>query len=87
MRKIFVTYHTGYCGEEGHDVVEMPDDMTDDQISDEVYWAAVEHASHYGHEMCTDECEDENCENEHPGDGRTEGSWEDYDAEKHEGCY
>lgn len=84
MRKLFCKYHTGYCGEDGCELVEFPEDMTTDQIDEEVYWAAVEHASQYGHEMCSEDCDDEECEMEHPGNSNIEGSWEDYNAEKHD---
>lgn len=82
-KKIFFHLHTGYCGEDAYEVVEFEDDATDEQISDCGYDMAMAHAASYGRELCDADCEDEDCEMEHPGNTNIEGSWEIYNPEKH----
>lgn len=85
MRKLFVKYSTGYCGMDGYDLIEFPEDESDEIISEELYYQAVEHASQYGIEMCSDDCDDEECMLEHPGSSNIEAYWEEYDSKKHDG--
>lgn len=85
MRKLFVKYSTGYYGMDGYDVIEVPEDESDEDISEELYYQAVQHASHYGIEMCSDDCEDDDCQLEHPGNSNIVASWEEYIPEKHDG--
>lgn len=84
MRRIFFKYSTGYVGYDGVDCFEVNDFVTDDELNEMAFWQAVEHASRYGIEMCDEDCEDENCKLEHPGNSNIEGSWEIYDPEKHD---
>ncbi len=84
MRTLFVQYHTGYCGMDGAELMEVYEDTPDEEIDLEVYYAAVNHASSYGIEMCDEDCEDEDCELEHPGNTNIEGSWVDYDPKLHD---
>jgi hypothetical protein len=84
MRKIFVKYYTGYIGQEGTDVLEFDEADTDEMISEDCYCAAIDHAAAYGIEMCSDDCDDEDCEMEHPGNSGIEAGWEDYVPEKHD---
>ncbi len=85
MKKMFVTLETGYCGSTGHELVEFDDNATEEQIAEECYWMAVQHAQSYGYEMCSDDCEDADCDMEHPGTSNIEGYAEPYDPEKHDG--
>jgi hypothetical protein len=82
--KIFFTYRTGYCGSDGHDCFEVEDDLTDEDLDEMAWEQAIEHASRYGYYLCDEECEDINCEYEHPGNTNISGSWEPYDAKKHD---
>lgn len=83
MKRIFFTYHTGYCGQDGCDAVEVEDDLTENGLNEMAWQQALEHASSYGIELCSDECEDEDCEMEHPGNTGIEGSWEPFDPQLH----
>lgn len=71
MRKIFMKFYTGYCGEEGADMWEVEDDTTDREIDEMVGEAATDHAMAYGRE------DDEDCYG-------IEGCWEDYVPAKHD---
>lgn len=84
MRKIFVTYHTGYCGMDGHELVEFLETDSNELISEDLYIMAVQHAESYGIEMCSEDCDDEECTLEHPGSTNIEAYWEDYDPKKHD---
>ena len=82
MRAIFFKYHTGYCGEDGCEVVTVDDNVTEDDLSYMAYQGAYDHASSYGRELC--DSEDDECEMEHEGNTNIEGTWEDYVPEKHD---
>lgn len=84
MRKLFVTYHTGYCGMDGYDVVDFPEEASEEEIGEELHYAAVDHASRYGIEMCSDDCDDQECELEHPGSTNIVASWQVYDPKLHD---
>jgi hypothetical protein len=84
MRTLFVKFETGYCGSEGTCLMEFQDDSSDEEIDEEVYYAAVDHAASYGFELCSDDCEDEDCEMDHPGSSNICGSWVDYDPKLHD---
>lgn len=83
---MFVTFNTGYVSMTGHDLMEFPEDMTDEDIDQECYYGAVQHAQSYGIEMCPegDYCEDDDCEYEHEGSTNIEGCAVDYVPEKHD---
>lgn len=84
MKRIFFKYSNGAVGCEGVDCFEVNDDVSDDELDEMAYWQAVEHASRYGIELCDEDCEDENCEMEHPGNTHIDGYWELYDPKKHD---
>ncbi len=86
MRKMFVTYHTGYVGMDGHELLEFPDYISDEDIAEECYYAAIQHAQSYGVEFCPDGeyCEDDECEYEHEGCTNIEGLAVPYIPEKHD---
>lgn len=85
MRKIFITLHTGYCGSEAHEVVEVEDNES--HIDAMVQEMAFDNASMYGIDVCEDEdCEDDDCELEHEYNHNIEGSWCDYMPDEHD-CY
>jgi hypothetical protein len=77
MRKVFAKYLTGYCGEDGAEVLEYPDGTRDADIDEDVWQGAVDNAMMYGHEGADDpDSEDSQI---------IEGWWEVYEADKHEG--
>ena len=87
MRKIFFTYDTGFCGSDGHEIVEFDDDVTDKQLDEYAYQGALNNAEMYGiypYEDMPEDYDEEEVSAEEYSDG-IEGSWEDYDDEKHYG--
>lgn len=83
-RVLFVTMCTGYCGSDNHQLISVPEGADDDYISSICWEMAVENASAYGYELCDEECEDEECEMEHPRSTNIEGYWEDYVPKTHD---
>jgi hypothetical protein len=92
MRKIIFKYETGSCGSEGIEYQEYPDDVTEEQLNNEAWVGAVEHAAAYGIYPDSDLesiSEEDLAELEESGDidnysSGIEGWWEDYDPEKHD---
>ncbi len=84
MKRIFFRLHTGYCGSDAHDVVDYEDDITEDELDEDAYRMAVENAARYGYELCSEDCDDDECDLEHPGSSNIEGSWEVYDPKEHD---
>jgi hypothetical protein len=84
MRKIFFMLRTGYCGSNAYDVLEFEDDVTEDQLNEVAWDMAVQNAESYGYYLCSDDCYDDECEEEHPGSTNIEGSWEEYDPAEHD---
>ena len=82
--KYFVTLHTGYCGSDAHELLDLPDDMSEDDICDLTWEMALENASSYGIEMCHDECEDDDCDYEHPGSTNISGHAVPYVPKEHD---
>lgn len=84
MRKLFVTYYTGYAGMDGYEVVEFHDDTSDEDIDEELYYLAVQYAQSYGIEVCSngEYCEDDECQLDH--EASIHASWEEYIPEKHD---
>ena len=83
MRKIIFKFHTGFCGMDGIDYQENPDDVTDKELDDEAWFAALQHAETYGIYPTPDR-EDDNEDDDENYSDNIEGSWEDYDPEKHD---
>lgn len=91
MRKIIFFYSTGYCGMDGNEVVEYPDDVTELELDNDAWTGALDNAEMYGIEPVEEvdfdadgyakEDEDAPC---YVGDA-IEGWWEDYDPKKHDG--
>lgn len=95
MRKIYFTYSTGFCGSDGAEVVEFPDNVTDEELNEYAWEGALSNAEMYGYypdyelEGMSDE-DIEELEESGNIDNYTyniEGSWEDYDPKKHDGTY
>ena len=49
MKRFIVHMHVGYAGMDGYDAMVMPDDATEDEIQQEAYYMALEHAESYGY--------------------------------------
>lgn len=94
MKKIFFTYRTGFCGSDGHEVIEFDDDVIefDDDVTDEhldqcAREGALSNAETYGIYPKEDKPENYD-EEESYGDEyfcNIEGYWEPYVEEKHGG--
>lgn len=95
MRKIYFKYSTGYCGSDGAEVLEFHDDVTDEELDDAAWHGALSNAEMYGiyPESDLEDISDEEYERmEEEGEldnysHNIEGSWEDYNPEKHDGTY
>ena len=79
---IFVTFCTGYCGSDNTQLYRVNE--VNAAVEEELYVAAIENAEQYGYEMCTDDCEDDDCDMEHPGSTGIDYDWVEYDPEKHD---
>lgn len=82
MRKLFVTLRTGYCGMDAHDLIEVPDYLSEEDINEEIWDMAVNHASSYGIYPPSDEDEDDE---DYQDWSNIEGIYEEYQPEKHDG--
>lgn len=90
MRRIVFTYHTGYCGMDGHDFRMYPDDVTEEELWDDAWEGALSNAESYGiypypDDFTEDEDEDPEYGQSDSYSDNIEGYWEDFDYEKHEG--
>lgn len=85
MRKIVFTYHTGYCGMDGHDFRVYPDDVTDDELHDDAWEGALSNAESFGIYPYPEEFGDDDEDDETDYSYDIEGSWEEYDPDKHDG--
>ena len=86
MRKIVIYLHTGYCGMDSYEFWEVPPTATDDELYELCWQRAKDHAEMYGiypREEYVD-TEDFDEDDESYSDG-IEGSFEDYNPEKHDG--
>lgn len=85
MRKIAIGMDAGMAGTDAWEFYEVPESMTDDELSDFAWQCGKAHAEMYGiypREEYDDIDEDED------GDqysDNIEGWWEDYDPVKHDG--
>jgi hypothetical protein len=81
--KYFVTMHTGYVGSTAHDVVDL--EGFEEEQRDSIFWEmAVDNAASFGYELCDDDCEDPDCDMEHPGSTNIEGFGVPYVPEEHD---
>ena len=82
MRKLIATLYTGYCGSDGHEAFAVEDGTSESEISEDLYWMAVQHAESYGIYPYP-ECE-EDMDEDTEYTSSIEASWEEYDPEKHD---
>ena len=89
MRYIVFLLNAGMGGTDSAEFVEFDDDVTDDELSNEAWQCALEHASSYGvypmEAMPDDYDEDEVTGQSDEYSDNIEGYWEEYDPEKHDG--
>lgn len=86
-RKIVFTYHVGYCGMDGYDFIEYPDDVTDAELDEAAWQGALANADMFGYypeEDRPDDLDEDSEENDQYSSG-IDGSWEDYNPEEHDG--
>ena len=85
-KKIVLFLHTGYCGMDAWEFWEVPEDATDDELDDLAWERAKDNAESYGiypreeYANMADDFEDDESYSDN-----IEGSWQDYDPEKHDG--
>jgi hypothetical protein len=85
----FVTMHTGYCGSDGHDILVMPEDATDEEVQDAAREMALENIAMYGYYPLSEGSDDWEDEDEMDTDGdnvsnNSEGYAVPYDPELHD---
>ncbi len=86
--KYFFTYDTGICGTTANEIIEYDEQPDEDTLNQDAWQGALGNAEMYGiYPMADapDNYEDEDYEGDDYSDN-IEGTWEIYDAEKHDGC-
>ena len=86
-KRYIVKMHVGYAGMDAYDALIMPDNHTEDELQDEAYYMAVDHASAYGY-YPVDEYAPEDDSEEEPPDCYIDsiyGHAVPYDPAKHDG--
>lgn len=85
-RKIVLYLHTGYCGMDSHEFWEVSSTATDDELNDLAWERAKHNAEMYGiypHEEYAEEPDFE--EDSESYSDNIEGSFQDYNPDKHDG--
>lgn len=90
MRKIVIQMNAGYAGTDSAEFVLVPNDMTDEELSDYAYQCGLAHAEMYGVYPEADRPDDFDEEeadswSSYSYSDNIEGWWEEYDPEKHDG--
>lgn len=86
MRKIVIRTFAGYVGTEGAEFVLVPDDMSNEELSDYAWQCGLLHAEMYG--IYPSEYATEDDDEYEAGDKYSdsiEGWWEEYEPAKHDG--
>lgn len=89
MRKIVFFYHTGFCGSDGCELKEYPDDVSDEVLNQHAWEGALSNAESYGiynlgdYDLTEEELEESGEEYS----DNIEGYWEEYDPKKHDGRF
>lgn len=87
MKHYIVHMYVGYVGMDGHDILSMPDDATEEEVQDEAHLMALEHAESYGYYPPSDEYSEEDDDDDWKSDkisDNIEGWAEPYDPDKHD---
>lgn len=86
MRKIVLTLHTGFCGMDSHEFWKVSETATDAELNELCWERAKENADSYGIYPYSEYCDDpEFDEDDESYSDNIEGSFEDYDPDKHDG--
>lgn len=88
MKHYIVHMEVGYAGMDGYDLLSMPDDATEEEVQDEAYLMALQHAESYGYYPPSDEYPEDDGEEDWDSDNvsdNIEGWAEPYDPAKHDG--
>lgn len=89
MKHYIVHMHVGYAGMDGHDLLSMPDDATEDEVQDEAHLMALQHAESYGYYPPSDEYPEEDADDDSDWNSdkisnNIEGYAEPYEPDKHD---
>lgn len=85
MRKIVLFLHTGYCGMDGHEFWQVSPTATDDELYELCWERAKDHAEMYGIYPYCEYCDEPDFdENDDSYSDNIEGSFQDYNTEKHD---
>ena len=82
MIKLIAHLYTGYCGSDIHVAVSYEDGTSEDEISEDLYWMAVDNAERFGIYPYPDD-DDDLQEGAEYSNG-IEASYETYDKEVHD---
>jgi hypothetical protein len=85
MRKIVLFLHTGYCGMDSHEFWEVSPAATDDELNELCWERAVQHADMYGIYPRSEYEDEPEFEDGDQYSDNIEGSFQDYDPDKHDG--
>lgn len=85
MRKIVLFLHTGYCGMDAWEFWEVPETATDDELNELCWERALYNAESYGIYPPSEEYDDSEDYDYDSYSDNIEGSFEDYDPDKHDG--
>ena len=86
MRKIVLFLHTGFSGMESHEYWEVPETTTDEELSELCWSRAKDNAEMYAVYPYSEYCEEPDFDEEDESYSENiEGSFEDYDADTHDG--
>lgn len=86
-RKVVFRAHAGQCGTDNAQGFIYPDDVTDEELTEDAWLFGVENAESYGiYPMygMPDDYDEEDSDGDEYSDG-IEGWWEEYDPEEHDG--
>ncbi len=86
MRKIVLRGSAKTVGTSFAELVEFPDDVTEDQLDRAAWHASIENAESYGWSYTgSDELLDDEEYDDYISDSELDYFWEEYDSEKHDG--
>lgn len=86
MRKLIVFMSTGYAGMDACDALLVEDSATEDEIQEEAWQLAIEHAESYGIYPYEEYADEEDFDADSDSYSHNIDAWtEDYDPRKHDG--
>lgn len=88
MRKMIVHLSVGFAGMDGYEALLVEDDATEEEIAQEAWYMALDHAERYGYYPTDDYREDDEDEddpwNRDSYSDNIDGCAEDYDPDRHD---